>query len=265
MCVPASATDVIAHLSSAEERSCPARFDTPIVIGDGSQPGCDACSACGAGTCAPGDIEVWENETCSGNEHTIDDPPGDECVDAMTGATTWNADAISGASGLKVEPSTASTDCAPGTSHPLPVAKRNLCTTQSAVLEPCDGGVCVPIGAAGSNTCVVTNGAACPSGLDTVVTVHPFQGDSRSCDCSCTPGTGTCSGAKLVLYDDGACGNSPTTIAANDTCVDVANLNSVSSYELDPGTWTLVSGCDPVLSQEGNVSWASPIDLCCLD
>jgi hypothetical protein len=257
-CVPAIASGDYA-LHAATPVACPAGWTSAGALTDGIDPGCAGCT-CGqeiGGSCSPpSSVTRWGSGVCNSYSASVVSPTNGQCVDVVSGASSYSVAAASIAPG----------SCAPGTSAPVPLALGTLCSFAPAGAPACGAGmVCVPDGTADlSGVCqILPAGSVCAPRFGGASTIQVLGSDTRTCDCSCgAPSGATCAGAGITVHDDGLCQTAAVaTIAAGTACTDTASLNNNTAYLVSQGTWA-GGGCAPQELASGSIT-ATAMTLCC--
>lgn len=240
---------------AAGAASCPVAWGPATAYGDGTDPGCTACT-CNEpqnGTCTPGTLHGYTGASC-GNALGNKTVQANVCADV---SDTY--------SGLVADPPSASQGaCAPSAVSAVPLVTTTICPLAGAIGSACNGGMCVPAGdATFAEVCVtLPAGSPCPAGFGDGATVAPITGDTRACSCACSGATGaSCTNASVAVYPANGCsGAALATVPATGQCGTFASNNGSLLY--DPGTWSGGS-CPPQPGSSGAVTFGAALTICC--
>ena len=254
-CLPVVAAGEYGVLSTTSA-ACPSGWSGATGVGDGTDPGCSACT-CGAPS-GGGCVSAHRRATaaCGGQAQNLTGLVDGDCIDVNTGASGWVVDA----------PAPTGGSCAPSASNPLPIFDGTVCT--AAAGQACGAAmVCVPSsgGSFGPACNLLQGDVACPAGWTDKTALFTTVMDNRNCDCNCGGVQGAaCTGpvtGDLYASDD-CSGVSLLTMAADGACHDTNLLDTNSSFLVSGGAWSGTS-CPAQDNSSGAVSFMDPVTLCC--
>lgn len=263
-CAPPAPTGDIVVVASGEQ-PCPPGYADAVIVGDGTDPGCSACS-CSMPTAG---------ETCTGGTESGYFQP--DC-DEFAGASTLTPDSCfpipfdpGSIDSYRLNASTPSEGTCVGTaSTPVAPSVRTICTLTAEPAGECgSNGACVPAPTAPfDRVCnwLPDADSECAEGWTEEGITAALEADTRACGCECTEMSDpTCQGASLRLYNGNSCqGAAVATFAADGQCHDAENLNAHDSQIVTTGTWTPGTCGASAEVSDGAITWGEARKLCCL-